>query len=139
MPYPGFYIAGFFFVDFFYAAFVALILAFLFVVVFRRSGPWESFGLFFVVLFLLAWAGGVWLVPLGPVLWGSPFLGFVIVGAVAALLLGAIPPARPAEPPRSEPGGAVPDPAARPVISLLLWIFLLVVVISIAVNYAVIG
>ena len=55
-----------FWIDLFIALIVAVILTLVFVFVVRRRGPWESTFLFFVVVFLGAWAGGLWLKPVGP-------------------------------------------------------------------------
>jgi hypothetical protein len=49
---------------------------------------------YFIVLFLLIWAGGIWLRPMGPELWGVRFLNFLIVGSLATLFLLALFPAR---------------------------------------------
>lgn len=45
---------------------------------------------FFVVLFLATWAFGVWITPFGPVAWGVPWLGWLVVALVVALLLGSV-------------------------------------------------
>jgi hypothetical protein len=49
----------------------------------------------FVMIFLATWAGGVWLAPIGPAIWGLDILSFVIVGVLIALLLTAVMPRRP--------------------------------------------
>ncbi|MFW6163994.1 MAG: hypothetical protein ACODAJ_14605, partial [Planctomycetota bacterium] len=56
----------------------------------RVEAPWAAALFVFLVLFLAAWAGGVWLMPFGPVLWGSRWLPFVLVGLVVALILLAV-------------------------------------------------
>jgi hypothetical protein len=43
-----------------------------------------------LILFLATWAGGIWLVPVGPRLWGVAWGGFVVVGLFVALLIGAV-------------------------------------------------
>jgi hypothetical protein len=47
---------------------------------------------YFTMLFLLIWAGGIWLRPAGPLLWGVSFINFLIVGLVATLLILAFSP-----------------------------------------------
>ncbi len=42
---------------------------------------------FFLFLFMAAWAGGLWLKPLSPELWGRAWLGFVLTGLVFWLAL----------------------------------------------------
>jgi len=41
-----------------------------FIAGFRKRGPWDNFLLFFAVVFLGSWAGGIWFSPLGPP-WGA--------------------------------------------------------------------
>ena len=41
---------------------------------------------------VLIWAGGIWLRPAGPLLWGVSFINFLIVGLVATLLILAFSP-----------------------------------------------
>ena len=36
-----------------------------------ERGPWTSLLLFFIIIFLATWAGGVWLSPIDPPLWGA--------------------------------------------------------------------
>src|SRR5215471_6809262 len=43
-----------------------------------------------LILFLATWAGGIWLVPIGPRLWGVAWASFVAVGFLVALLIGAL-------------------------------------------------
>jgi hypothetical protein len=54
---------------------------------FRTKGPWESSLLFFLVIFLATWAGGVWLSPIGPPIWGVHWLPFLLVALIFAILL----------------------------------------------------
>ncbi|HCY86120.1 MAG TPA: hypothetical protein DHV36_13365 [Desulfobacteraceae bacterium] len=78
---------------------VALSIALTGLLEWRRPGE-NSFlanlGFVFVLLFLFAWAGGVWLTPMGPMMWGGYWVSFlvfpVLVGLVMAML---IPPNRP--------------------------------------------
>lgn len=44
---------------------------------------------FFFVTFLAAWAGGLWIEPSGPAMWGISFTAFIIVGSIVALILAA--------------------------------------------------
>jgi len=43
---------------------------------------------------MASWAGGIWLTPFGPSIWGTYWLPFLIVGLIFALFLAAIPPSR---------------------------------------------
>lgn len=75
--------------DFLCALLISLGLSAVFIIAFRRRGPWGSF-LFFVVVFLSSWAGGIWLPPMGPPIGGAYWLPFLIVGLIFALLLAAV-------------------------------------------------
>jgi len=78
-----------FFMDLVFVLFLALILTLIFAVGFRRQSWGGGLILFFLVLFLATWAGGVWITPFGPVWWGISWLPFIFVGLVIALLLTA--------------------------------------------------
>lgn len=55
----------------------------------RRVGI-DRFLLFFVLLFLIVWAAAVWLRPIGPTLYGAPWLVMLGLGAIFMLLLAAL-------------------------------------------------
>jgi len=63
---------------------VAAGLSSVFIAAFRKRG-FEQAVVFFTVVFLGAWAGGIWLSPLGPQWAGVSWLSFLIVGLVFAL------------------------------------------------------
>ncbi|MBD3245869.1 MAG: hypothetical protein GF333_02545 [Candidatus Omnitrophica bacterium] len=78
------------------AVMVAFLAMMIFAVGMRRPGPWASIAAFFVLVFLAAWAGGLWLGPVGPVTGGVYWLPTVIIGLLFALLLAsAVPPQKP--------------------------------------------
>lgn len=78
------------FIDFLYAVFFALLLSAVFFWVFGWRRRWVDFGLFFVLLFLATWAGGIWLRPFGGMLYGRNWLPFFTVAVIIALLLAAV-------------------------------------------------
>jgi hypothetical protein len=80
-----------FFVHLIFALCIALILSAVFAWGLRQKGPWASFVAFFLLIFLASWAGGVWLQPMGPFLWGYQWVPFLLVGLIFALFLAAIP------------------------------------------------
>jgi hypothetical protein len=88
-----------FLIDFLFAAVFAILLTLIFTTLFRRKGPWSRGLVFFLVVFLAAWAGGVWLLPFGPTLFGVSWLPFLIGGLFVALILAAaLPPQMPEQP-----------------------------------------
>jgi hypothetical protein len=120
-----------------FALFVAILLSAVFAVAFRRRGPWESLFLLFLVLFLLSWAGGAWLAPIGPTLWGEYWLPFVLVGIIMALFLAAlVPPPRESTVELVEEGK---DAAERKVVltglGIFFWMLVTALVIAIVVRY----
>jgi hypothetical protein len=54
-------------------------------------------GLFwlFLILFLATWAGGLWIRPFGPTVFGIHWLTFLLVGLILALILSITSPQRP--------------------------------------------
>lgn len=70
---------------------IGLLLTALFGAGLRMRGPWESLFVFFALVSLSAWAGGSWLSPRGPMLWGITWVPFVVVGSIVALFLAATP------------------------------------------------
>ena len=89
------------FIDFLFAFFIALALAGILAAFTgdrrtRRTGALPLFLFLFFLLLMTTWAGGVWMTPFGPVLWGAYWLPFLAVAVIVALLLAALmPPARP--------------------------------------------
>ena len=48
----------------------------------------------FLIIFLTTWAGGIWLRPFGPMLWGVHFLTFLLAGLIIVLFLVIAVPQR---------------------------------------------
>ncbi|MFW6365262.1 MAG: hypothetical protein ACOC2H_02170 [Spirochaetota bacterium] len=127
--------------DILFAILIALLLA----VLFSRSGRtgpwmwpwgglWAGFITFFLVIFLASWAGGLWMTPFGPVLFGVYWLPFLLVGTFVALILGA----HPKQPPRTRSEAvqqARDEQAAERTIDIFFWGIILILVISIIVGY----
>jgi hypothetical protein len=70
---------------------IGLLLTALFGAGLRMRGPWESLFVFFCLVSLSAWAGGAWVSPRGPVLWGVSWAPFLVIGSITALFLAATP------------------------------------------------
>ena len=77
------------FLELFAALTVALVLSALFALATWRRGARKGLFWLFFILFLATWAGGVWMRPFGPMLWGIHWLTFLLVGALVALILAA--------------------------------------------------
>jgi hypothetical protein len=128
-----------FVIEFVFALVISMLCAAFLLPVTARSGfrtrhpeiePGSIF-LTILILFLATWAGGIWLVPVGPRLWGVAWGSFVVVGLVVALVIAAVsrPDDRP--PPLGEP------PTARQrVIDLLSLLLLVLLILAIVAAYA---
>ena len=88
----------------------------------------------FVVIFLAVWCGGLWISPIGPSWWGSPWLSFLLVACVLGLVAAAFLTARP-ETSQAADGTAV-ETAVGISVGIFFWLLLLVLIVAIAVRYA---
>jgi len=71
---------------------VALVLSALFALATWKRGLRKGLFWVFLILFLSTWAGGVWMKPFGPAVWGIHWLSFLLVGVVVALVLAVARP-----------------------------------------------
>ncbi len=111
-----------FFIDILVALAIAVLLTALFVAVFRTTGPWAGFWIFLLVVFLASWAGGVWLTPFGPPIFGITWLPFLITGLFFALLLAAATPVYPARKTTTPETAAEAETAAA--FSIFFWVLI---------------
>jgi hypothetical protein len=128
-----------FFVDLVAALFFGLLLTIIFTGGVRRD-LWANFFFFFLVVFLAAWAGGVWIGPVGPPFWGIYWVSFLIVGLFFALILAAsMGPGHP----RTQRGsaGRVPEPVmgkeeSKKAADIFFWILIGALFLAILAHYA---
>lgn len=64
-------------------------------VVFRRHRHGVEAVIFFLVIFLAAWGGGLWMSPVGPRLYGVSWLPFLLVALIVSLLIITFVPRNP--------------------------------------------
>lgn len=88
---------------------------------------------FFVILFLASWAGGLWLQPFGPAVWGVAWLPFVLVGIFVALLLAAA--ASPGRYPSATGPVERDAPAAAAALAFGVFFWLLVIGLLVAIGF----
>jgi len=123
-----------FFVDLLVALAVGLLLTVIFGALFRNQGPWGIWWVFLILIFLVAWAGGVWVRPFGPVWFDVAWLPFLFVGLFFALLLAAIPPL-----PRRTYGETVVEAQAEDAViaafSVFFWVLLIGLLVAIVLAY----
>jgi hypothetical protein len=121
---------------------IAVILTALYMLVTRAAGPRTGLIWLFLIVFLATWAGGVWLRPFGPALWGIHWLNFLLMGLVIVLFLVIIIP-RKAPRGRQETLDMLDrieqekelEEAAYITLSIFFWILLSVLVIAIILRY----
>jgi hypothetical protein len=115
----------------------ALGLSAVFIAGFRKRGPWDNYLLFFAVVFLGSWAGGIWFTPLGPPWGGVYWLPFLIVGLIFALLLAAV--ASPFPPDTTvqllAPGETSPEKRKQIVLGVYFWLLIFALVVLIVTRY----
>ncbi len=106
--------------------FIALALTLIFGVGFSRQRGFNAVLLFFLIIFLATWAGGLWLPEFGPAIWGVAWMTFLIVGAIFAFLVTALTSAAsPYRPPQLDnPHAASAERGDRIAINIFLWILL---------------
>lgn len=78
-----------------FAFIVALILSTLLMLIWGCESTRTGFLCVFLIIFLGSWAGGVWVRPFGPLLWGIHWLPFLSSGLIVALLFAVSAPQKP--------------------------------------------
>jgi hypothetical protein len=74
---------------------IAAVLSSLLILIWRRSGKRTGLFWLFLTIFLSAWAGGVWMKPFGPQLWGINWFSFLFSALIVSLIFAAFAPQRP--------------------------------------------
>jgi hypothetical protein len=125
-----------FFTGLLFALVVAFLLTLIFAVGFRHHGLGIGLMLFFLILFLATWAGGLWVTPIGPLWGGLPWLSFLMVGIVMALLLAALIPdgrrSRSADTPERR---ATAEADTLVAIDVFFWVLIAGLLISIIIRH----
>ena len=127
-------------VDILFALGVALLLAAVVRSINRRHGDpdapaWPNLAFLVVVLFFITWAGGIWLRPLGPILWRVYWIPFVAVGVVAALLLVAATPRRHPRNRREALEARAQERVLETAFGVFFWILVTVLLTAVTVRY----
>lgn len=80
------------FIGILFALLFATILTAFFNLVFRNTGPWSGFWVFFILLFFIALGAGEWAAPRGPSAWGYYWVPGLVAAIILALVLAAVTP-----------------------------------------------
>jgi hypothetical protein len=75
-----------FILELLFAFITALVLSTLLALKWGREATRTGFFWLLLLIFLASWAGGVWVRPFGPLLWGIHWLPFLSAGLIAALI-----------------------------------------------------
>ncbi|MBZ0157332.1 MAG: hypothetical protein K8I29_14120 [Alphaproteobacteria bacterium] len=121
--------------DLLFAFLIAMIVTVLFSMLFRRISTWASLLSFFFIVFLTTWAGGVWITPAGPSLWGVYWLPFVVVALVTAFILAAAAPICPPDTREMAARSVAKQSNTAEIFGLFFWILLVALGITIIVRY----
>ncbi|MFO7866233.1 MAG: hypothetical protein R6V02_05400 [Candidatus Aminicenantes bacterium] len=125
------------FIEFATAFLAALAVSLIFAYGFRRRGLWPGFLLFFLIVFLFTWAGGVWVTPFGPEYAGVQWLPFLIVALIISFLIAAaIPPAYTR--PRTSESKDLREARAQEVsrfLGIFFWILVVILLVAVIVRY----
>jgi len=78
-----------------FAFIVALVLSTLLMLMWGREAKRTGFFWLFLTILLSSWAGGVWVRPFGPPLWGIHWFPFLSSGLIVALIFAVFAPKRP--------------------------------------------
>ena len=117
-----------FIIDLFVALVVGMIIVLIVSRAFGTKGPWGSLLWFFLVVSLFAWAGGVWLVPFGPMFWGIGWLPIIIMGFLVSLILTAASPRTPRWRKASKEE-VTSEAGTRAVVDVIFWVVIICLLI----------
>ncbi|MBD3346647.1 MAG: hypothetical protein GF401_16450 [Chitinivibrionales bacterium] len=115
----------------FFAAFFTALFSFAF-----RLGPGREMLFLFIIIFLLTWAGGLWLTPFGPYIWGVQIFPFLFFALMVALLIGAF--SRPWFRPRTKREATQEAEIRREeriIVNGMIWVFIAFLIFAIIVRY----
>ena len=93
----------------------------------RRERVLSGLIFFFLILLLPIWAGGAWLGPMGPTIFGMSALPFLVVGLGVTLLLVAVTPSLRNHDQDSQAVEVSPFNAFGPFFFIFLLLFMLVI------------
>lgn len=127
------------FVHLLFAFIIGLLLAVIFAGVSRRK-EWNLFWMFFLIIFLGSWAGGMWIRPFGPPVYDVYWMPVLFAGVLIALLLVTLLP-----PPRRESSDTVELVEAGEeasgsdsiVFGFFFWLLITVLIVTIVAGYLV--
>jgi hypothetical protein len=114
----------------------ALLISLVFSLAFNNRGPWGIFWTFFLVIFLAALAGQLWIKPIGPVYWGIAWVPLFAVGLLFAFLLAAsVAVSAPKELRKEGEEVKRGEATVAAAVGAFFWLMVIILVLAIAVGY----
>ena len=116
---------------------IALVLAAILVYGFGRRGPGPASGfLFFLTMvFLATWVGSVWIHPIGPELWGVPWVPILIIGLIVMLIIAAVLAPVENEEIAPDEEGVAPPTAPGWGCGLIFWLLTAILIVAAIARY----
>jgi len=118
-----------------FALLVSVLLTAIFLFGLGRKESWRRFLTFFLPVFLAAWAGGLWVTPVGPSAWGVYWVPFLFAGLMFALLLAATAPSRSPRSLREAAEQASQEEQVERAVGWLFWVLVAALVAAIMARY----
>ncbi len=122
-----------FFLDLLFVFFITILFVAIFNGVSRQQNSRDSLAVFFIILLMATWMGGLWITPLGAPIFGVYWLSFFVVGLFIMMLLSAIISISDRNHRRYYKEGKYTDTAL--VIDVFLWAFIIITLGSIIFSY----
>lgn len=126
------------FTHFILATLIAVLLTFGIVALTGMRRPWTGLLPLLLIILLASWAGGIWITPFGPLLWGITWLPFLLSGLIVALIFAAA-----GMPEKRESTVELVDPQKRQaqregtrlVLNVFVSALILILLVSIVIRY----
>lgn len=124
------------FVQILTALLMAAVLTVIVTMVFRRHRHTVDAVVFFLVIFLATWGGGLWLRPYGPTAYGVYWFPFLVVAFIVSLILITFIPRRPPESTEEAREQVERRRTLESVFSVFLVILIVVLILAVIFGYA---
>lgn len=111
---------------------VALLFTLLFAVLSSRRGPWRVIVLYFFIIFLVTWAGQLWITPFGPLILGISLFPMLFIAVIFSFLIFALTPPRFSSVKSKDPAG---EEGPLLMVGMFFWFLIILLISSIVIGY----
>jgi hypothetical protein len=118
-----------------FALTAGIIFAVILSVLLRRTQSLSALLSFFTLIFLSAWAGGIWLRPYGPSFKSVHWLPFFVSGAIVSLIIAILVPPRSSRGKREVISLGKSERIAGSILSIFFWVLTVLLSIFILLGY----